>query len=188
MRGSDEREPGRPWSVPVSIHDIPETGRRFELEADETIRAAIAAANGLRALPRLHATFEVTRRGADGLRLAGRVCATVGQTCVVTLDPIENEVDESIELDFVPATAADLESASGKGRRVEVTTEDAPELLHGDTVDLGAVAVEFLILGIDPYPRKPGAVFEAPTAEAESDHPFAALAGLRRGGRGGNAR
>ena len=31
-------------------------------------------------------------------------------------------------------------------------------------VDLGAVATEFLLLGIDPYPRKPGAVFEAPPA------------------------
>jgi len=186
MRYSDEGSPGRLWSVPVSIHDIPETGRRFELDADERIRAAVAAALGLRALPRLQATFDVTRRGGDGLRVVGRVGATVGQTCVVTLEPIENEVEESIELDFVPPVPADLEGAAGKGRHVEVTSEETPELLHGDTVDLGAVAAEFLTLGIDPYPRKPGAVFQAPT-EAEGDHPFAALASLRRGGQGGNA-
>jgi uncharacterized metal-binding protein YceD (DUF177 family) len=187
MRDSDERGRGRPWSVPVPIHDIPETGRQFELDADEKTRAAIAAAIGLRALPRLHASFDVTRRGVDGLRVAGRVCATVGQICVVTLDPIENEVEETIELDFVPAAATEEEGAPAKGRRVEVT-EDTPDLLHGDTVDLGTVAVEFLILGIDPYPRKPGAVFQTPPAEAENDHPFAALAGLRRGGQSGNAR
>jgi hypothetical protein len=64
--------------------------------------------------------------------------------------------------------------------------EEEPEPLFGDTVDLGALATEFLMLGIDPYPRKPGAVFEAQTAQDETDHPFAALARLRRG-RGGNA-
>ena len=36
-----------------------------------------------------------------------------------------------------------------------------PEPLHDGAVDLGAVATEFLLLGIDPYPRKPDAVFEA---------------------------
>ena len=48
-------------------------------------------------------------------------------------------------------------------------------------VDLGAVATEFLLLGIDPYPRKPGAVFDAPPAGDPSSHPFAALAALKKG-------
>ena len=34
--------------------------------------------------------------------------------------------------------------------------DDSPEPLVGGAVDLGAVATEFLVLGIDPYPRKPG--------------------------------
>ncbi len=38
---------------------------------------------------------------------------------------------------------------------------DDPEPLVGGTIDLGALAIEFLIVGLDPYPRKPGAVFEA---------------------------
>ena len=50
-------------------------------------------------------------------------------------------------------------------------------------VDLGAIATEFLLLGIDPYPRKPGAVFDAPVAEDDpSSHPFAALAALKKPG------
>ena len=36
---------------------------------------------------------------------------------------------------------------------------NAPERLIGDVVDLGALATEFLILGLDPYPRKAGATF-----------------------------
>jgi len=188
MQGKDERAPGGPWRVPVSIHEIPETGRRFELVADETTRAAIAAAAGLSALPRLAATFDVSRRGADGLRVAGRVCATVGQICVVTLDPIENRIEELVEIDFVSPAATAVEEALARDRHLEVTTEEMPELLHGDTVDLGALAAEFLMLAIDPYPRKPGVVFQAPPTEAEGEHPFAALASLRRGGQGGNPR
>ncbi|MND03201.1 hypothetical protein D3C83_229160 [compost metagenome] len=56
-------------------------------------------------------------------------------------------------------------------------------MLHGGTVDLGALAAEFLVLGIDPYPRKPGASFEAPaTADDPAAHPFATLAALKKKG------
>ena len=53
------------------------------------------------------------------------------------------------------------------------------------TIDLGAIATEFLILGIDPYPRKPGIVFDAPRTGEASGHPFAALAALKKGQHGG---
>ena len=92
-----------PWSVPVAVHDVPETGRRFDLVADQNTRAALAEVIGLRALPRLEASFDVSRHGRDGLRVVGRVSATVGQTCVVTLEPIDNEVDEAVDLVFAPA-------------------------------------------------------------------------------------
>jgi hypothetical protein len=172
------------WSVPVALHEVPPTGRRFELAADAAVRAAIAKSADLRALPRLQATFDVSRHGPEGLRVVGRVCATVGQVCVVTLDPIENEVEEMIDLVFVPAgTAADAAGRIG----LEEAAEDAPEPLLGDTVDLGAIATEFLILGIDLYPRKPDAVFQAPPVEDSAEHPFAALAALRRQPDGGDA-
>jgi uncharacterized metal-binding protein YceD (DUF177 family) len=177
-RAMNERRPASPWSVPVTLHEVPATGRRFELVADEATRAAIAKTADLRALPRLEAAFEVTRHGAGGLHVLGRVSATVGQSCVVTLDPIENEVQESVDLIFVPrATPGDGDAPGGDV--VEVAADEAPEPLLHDTVDLGAIATEFLILGIDLYPRKPEAVFEAPPVDDTTDHPFAALAALR---------
>jgi len=159
-----------PWSVPVAIHDVPESGRRFDLVAGESARAAVAKSIGLRALPRLEAGFDVTRHGQDGLRIAGHVSATVGQTCVVTLEPVDNGVEEFIDLVFAP------QSGPEPGR---IAADDAPEPLIGGTVDLGAIATEFLILGIDPYPRKPDVEFTAPTTGEDSGHPFAALAALK---------
>ena len=45
-----ERISERPWSAPVALHDVPETGRHLELVADEHTRAAIAQLAGLRSL------------------------------------------------------------------------------------------------------------------------------------------
>jgi len=169
-----ERKSGTPaWSYPVSVADIPETGRRADIVADDGARAAIAKVAGVVALPRLEAGFDLSRQGAESVRLVGRVSATVVQNCVVTLEPIESEIDEAIDLAFTSQTASTAGTAADAG--------DPPEALHDGVIDLGAVAIEFLLLRIDPYPRKPGAVFDAPPAGDPTSHPFAALAALNKG-------
>jgi hypothetical protein len=159
--------------------EVPQTGRHFNLVADEPVRAAVAKLAELRALPRLEAAFDVTPFGRDGLHILGRVSATVGQVCVVSLDPMESEIEETVGLVFSPQAKTDFFGDAGK--EVEVIADDAPEPLIDGVVDLGAIAVEFLILGIDPYPRKPDVVFEPPLAGKEAAHPFAALAALKKG-------
>lgn len=168
------------WSARVAVDDVPETGRRVDLVADAAVREAIAKVAGLAALPRLEAGFDLMRVGSDGLRVAGRVSATVVQNCVVTLEPIENEVNEAVELVFLPETAAALHEAATDTADLQVPEADPPEALHGGAADLGAVASEFLLLAIDPYPRKPDAVFDARPAGDPASHPFAALAALKK--------
>jgi hypothetical protein len=173
-----ERKSSEPaWTFPVAVADVPETGRRVDIVADDGARAAIAKAAGLAALPRLAAGFDLTRQGAEGLRLAGRVQATVVQDCVVTLEPIESVIDETVDLVFLPEAPVVPDPAGVQ----PVDAEDPPETLQNGKVDLGVVSTEFLLLGIDPYPRKPGAVFDAPPAGDPSSHPFAALAALKKG-------
>jgi Large ribosomal RNA subunit accumulation protein YceD len=170
-----EHRPESPWSVPVALHEVPETGRHLDLVADERVRAAVARLAGVTSLPRLAASFDLSPRGRTGLHVVGRVSATVGQICVVSLEPIENEVDEPIDLLFSSIAT----SSSPPGAEVEIPVEDVPEPLVDGSVDLGALATEFLLLGIDPYPRKPGAVFQAPAPADDTAHPFAALAALK---------
>jgi len=169
-----------PWSVPVRRDDVPETGLHRELVADEATRAAVAAVAGVKALPRLQASFDLSRQG-NGLKLAGEVSATVEQTCVVTLEPMTSDVRESIDLVFVPAEAEPLPEPDQIPDAIDPDAPDGPELLVNGTVDLGAVATEFLLLGIDPYPRKPDAVFDAPKGPGEDPaaNPFAVLAKLK---------
>ena len=170
-----------PWHVPVTLEDIPEAGQHFELDADAGVRAAVAKVASLRDLMRLHASFDVTRRGADGLHVAGSVSATVGQTCVVTLEPLANEVTETIDLAFIPQHAPELSNDEDEKPQPRDVRWDDPEPLVGGTIDLGALATEFLILGLDPYPRKPDAVFESPADDKPDPGPFAALAKLTKG-------
>jgi uncharacterized metal-binding protein YceD (DUF177 family) len=182
-RRTSESATRRPWSVRLDESDVPETGRHIDLVADPETRAAVAELAGVAGVPRLAAEFDVTRYGRGGLRVVGRVAATVEQTCVVTLEPIESVIDEPIDLVFVPASAPSSEDAA----EVEMAS-DAPDELVDGAVDLGAIATEFLILGIDPYARKPDAVFEAPAVGDDSNHPFEALAALKKEhkkGRGG---
>jgi hypothetical protein len=162
------------WRVPVRPEDIPETGLRLVLEADEDARARLAVLAGVPSVPQLGAVADVTRHG-EGLRAAGRVTGRVMQTCVVTLEPMENTVDEPFDVLFLPPDAAGAAPAGPKPGEVDDTREP---LIDG-AADLGAVATQFFLLGIDPYPRKPGAVFSGPAEDRAADSPFAALERLK---------
>lgn len=169
----------QPWTVPVAVEDIPDTGLHVDIEAPAEVRAALASLSGLSALPELAASFDLAKAGT-GVHVVGKVSARVGQTCVVTLEPIENLVEEAIDLRFVPAAATpptDVEPAQ-EGK-------EPPEPLVDGMLDLGAVATEFLLLGVDPYPRKQDATFTAPAREDDSPKPFAALAALKNRPGGG---
>ena len=170
-----------PWRCQVVVAKIPDTGLHRDIEADPVTRVAMAELAEVREILSAHASFDVTLRRDSRVHVAGRVRARVGQTCVVTLDPIETEIDEAIDLEFAPPEQipelSDLVDAAEEG---EEEIPDPPEPISNGMIDLGRVATDALFLAIDPYPRKPGVVFE-PGIEAvdPGDHPFAALKALQ---------
>ncbi len=166
-----------PWSVPVRRDDVPETGLHLDLAADEATRAAVAALAGIEGLPRLAASFDIARHGR-GLHVGGEVSATVEQVCVVTLEPMTSEIRAPIDVAFMPVGASAHRDAVEED--VDPAAADGPEPLVDGVADVGAAATEFLLLAIDPYPRKPDAVFAAPKTDDAGAHPFAALAALKK--------
>ena len=122
--------PDRPWNVPVRVEEVPETGLGMHLCADNDMREKIARIADVLALPRLEADFMITHRGR-GLRVVGEVSATVEQTCVISLDPIENHITEPVDLIFEPAPDSDFPGLA----RGEPEGEPS-ELLQGGCVDL----------------------------------------------------
>ncbi len=184
MSERQSRDLAAPWRVPVAVEEVADPGQRFDLVADAPVRAAVAKVAGLRELTRFEANFDVARQGSGGLRVTGRVSATVGQNCVVTLEPLTNEVEETVDLLFEPSRAAPQAGDEAEPRRRDANLDD-PEPLVGGIVDLGILATEFLILGLDPYPRKPGAVFEQPRETKPDSGPFSALIQLAKRPDGG---
>jgi hypothetical protein len=165
--------------MPIQLAEIPAGGRHIKLAPDAETRAAIASALGLAGLPRVEAEFDLMPLAADGVKVSGVISATVEQTCVVTLEPLVNEVSERIDLVLVQPGAMPPPRAT---LDIDVTAEtDLPDVLRDGTVDLGEVALEFLTVGIDPYPRKDGVTFQPPpSADDPASHPFAALSAWRK--------
>jgi uncharacterized metal-binding protein YceD (DUF177 family) len=172
------------WSVPVAVKDIPDAGLHLAIEAPAATRAGVAELAEVRDLPRLSAVFDLTRQGS-GVHLSGQVSARVGQTCVVTLEPIESAVEEAVDLTFAPASGTQTEPKSARKRAHG--GDEPPEPLMNGRLDLGALATEFLILGIDPYPRKPGAQFAPLKPDDAGEQPFAALQTLKKNLGGGQS-
>jgi uncharacterized metal-binding protein YceD (DUF177 family) len=167
------------WRVPVAVEEIPEAGLHREIEASAEIREALANLANLRNVSEARGVFDLTRRGA-GVHVVGRVSARVGQTCVVTLEPMDSVIEEAVDLVFAPSRAGGAEPDETSGRH-ESADEEPLEPLAGGRLDLGAIATEFLILGIEPYPRKTGVEFEPPKTDDGAVHPFAALEALKKG-------
>jgi hypothetical protein len=109
------------------------------------------------------------------------VSARVGQICVVSLDPIENDIVEEVDLLFVPeGRVREFAGAIADGDDADREIPDAPEPIVNGVIDLGRLATDVLFLGIDPYPRKQDAVFVVPSNVVDpEDRPFAALKALK---------
>jgi uncharacterized metal-binding protein YceD (DUF177 family) len=157
-----------PLSRPVAVTDLPPEGIDVTVEASEEERAALAQDFKLPAIHALSGTFHLSG-SPRRVRVTGRVAARISQICVVTLDPFDAEVDEEVEADFAAADAGMRQEAE------EGIDADADAIVDG-VIDLGALTAEFLALGLDPYPRKPGADFTYQADESRPASPFAVLA------------
>jgi hypothetical protein len=170
-----------PWSVPVAVEQIPDTGLHRDIEASAVTRKAMAELGGLREILSASAALDVTPKSGGRVHVEGRIRARIGQTCVVTLDPIESDIDEPIDLIFAPPEQIpEMAALVDEAAESAVEIPDPPEPIVNGVIDLGRLATDALFLGVDPYPRKPDAVFEVPVVPPDpEDHPFAALKALQ---------
>lgn len=176
--GGASGQASNPWSHPVVVAKIPESGLHVAFEADAQQCAALAQTGGLRNVQRAAAAFDLFHGRSGAVEVTGRVTARVGQECVVTLEPIDSDIDEAIDVIFAEPDTAAAARPSDDGEE----EPDPPELVDNGVIDLGKLAADMFFLGIDPYPRKADAVFEAESeTDDPEDHPFAALKALKDG-------
>jgi uncharacterized metal-binding protein YceD (DUF177 family) len=155
---------------PLAVERIGAHGLDHAIVADAGECAAIARRLGVPAVHALSCRFHL-HAAIDGMILAeGDLTARLVRVCVVSLDPFETEVAEHFRVRFVPEGS---ESDDGDPE----SDDEIP--YRADSIDLGEAAVEQLALGLEPYPKKPGAVLPGEPGEAVASA-FAALARLRR--------
>lgn len=150
-----------PFSYSVKVGHISVNPVEVKIAADADECRALARQWDIREVRSFSAELQVQRWKKDGVRVKGRVKADIVQSCVVTMDPVESQIDEPVDAVFVPegsklALHPDVE---GGEMLLDPDGPDSPELFQGDTIDVGVAAAEYAALAIDPYPRKAGVVF-----------------------------
>lgn len=178
---TETSQPSNPWSVPLAVVQIPDTGLARDIEASPAERDALARLGQLPGVAFAKASLVVTPIGNGHVHVVGRVRGRVTQTCVVTLDPIDSDLDEPIDVMFAPPSQIrELAESIDDAAESAEPTPDPPEPIDHGVIDLGRLATDALFLGLDPYPRTPGAVFDPPQVPPDpADHPFAALKALK---------
>jgi len=163
-------------ALKVRLGEIGRAGAVFDFQPDEGARAHMAKTLGFVALPAFQARLDVTP-WLDGADIRGDWSGVAVQTCGVSLDDFETPLRHTFSLRVVPAHSPNAPELGGE-IDLDAEADDPPDVLEGDTIDLGAYVVEHLGLEIDPFPRKPGAVFEPPETAAIIS-PFASLRDLK---------
>lgn len=173
-----------PFSHLLAVDKIPARGLKLRIEAGPQELEAVARWLDLRDVAQLVADLEISPIGRTGLvRVNGRLTARVTQSCGVTLAPVAAEVAEEIAMTFGPP---EEETEEGDGGELDIGFDesDPPDPIIDGAIDLGAVMVEHLALGLDPFPRAEGAEFSPIEDKADEPepkaNPFAVLASLKQ--------
>lgn len=165
------------WSYRTT--QIPDGGLRESRVATEGERAAIAAELSLLACDVLDTRFSIRALGKGYYRLAGDLKARLKQSCVITLEPVDEEVKAAFDVEYRPVA----QLPQGSADEVEALSAAEIEPIERGEIDAGRIVFETLVANLNPFPRKDGAAFEGGDAgEGEKPAgPFDVLKKLQGG-------
>lgn len=178
-------------SFAVNVATLPSSGYVLSLRPNEHEREALAKAAGVTALHELEADIVLRRWRRDGVEIKGELRASVEQPCVVTLEPVIQQIREPLRATFLPEHSALAVPVERQDRELVLDPEgdDPPDTFEGDSIDVWPFILEMLMLALDPFPRAPGAEFAAAAedageqAEIAEKSPFAVLRALKPEGK-----
>lgn len=145
----------------------------------------------------LSGSFKLTLISKDMVRVEGEIKAEFQNLCVVTLEPFESSLQETVDIRFAsPEKIHTLKEKEEETNEPHHTGYDKNSLMaHSsmasdswDTlepfqegkIDLIDLIYQTFCLHLDPYPKKPGAVFvNVEEEKSEKDSPFAVLKNLK---------
>src|ERR1044072_1318160 len=98
----------------VDIDRMGPGGAALEVAASDSERAALAKRFGFLGLPAFSARVTVDRRTGGQVVVEGRLRGKVVQACILTLDPVTQELDEAFRIVFKQDLAEERDPESGE--------------------------------------------------------------------------
>jgi hypothetical protein len=171
----------------VDLTRLGKAGAALDIVANESECAALTKRFGFLGLSGFSARVTVDPRGGGQVVVEGRLRGRIVQACVLSLEPVTQELDDVFCIVFKENLEEEHDPSSGEA--LLNAQADAPEPLPGNLLDIGEIVAEQLSLVAEPYPRRPGVklddVLPKPPggarrgAPGQQRHPFADLAALR---------
>ncbi len=169
-------------TYPISLKGIPKTKHvPFDIAFTDKDLSDVTAILSVLSVKKIRISGKISPLDKKDWLLSATVGATVTQSCVVTLEPVQTRIDVPVELKYV----ADYEHYNDESV-TEMTIDETIEPLT-EEIDLATIAIEAIALALPDYPRSENAALEnAQFAEPgikpmtdEDTKPFASLASLK---------
>src|SRR4029079_17958449 len=109
----------------VDVDRMGPSGTALEITASEGERTALAKRFGFLGLPAFSARATVDRRPGGQVVVEGRLRGKIVQACILSLDPVTQELDEAFRIVFRQDLAEERDPESGEA--VLSAQADAPE-------------------------------------------------------------
>jgi uncharacterized metal-binding protein YceD (DUF177 family) len=166
-----------PWVI--KTRSVGQNGLSGRIVASDDDRRALAGALDILACNRLAVEYRVMAIGQDRYAVEGRISAALVQTCVATLEPVPEDIEEDFSAAFWPAEEVDVGLPDGE---IDLDEETPEPIEHGE-IALGRLVYELIAIAMNPFPRSPDAPAEEAAenpASPKPDSPFAALSKLKK--------
>ena len=126
----------------VDIDRMGPNGTALEIAASDSERLALAKRFGFLGLPAFSARVTVDRRPGGQVVVEGRLRGRIVQACILTLDPVTQDLDDTFRVVFKQDLAEERDPESGEA--LVSAQADAPEPLPGNLLDVGEIVAEQL--------------------------------------------
>tara|TARA_R110001592_G_scaffold79054_1_gene236700 strand:- start:33380 stop:33985 length:606 start_codon:yes stop_codon:yes gene_type:complete len=189
MTDHDSASPAQEWSYHFLSDDVDQVPVQITISAPESTFPLLCNRLGLHSIEGIKADLTLSRNTVTKvITVDGRIQADVHQRCVVTDEPVLENVDDTFEAWFsepsnaVSFTKAKRERTATIERNEQSMLEeyDDPEEVIGGKIDLGELVTQHLSLSLSPYPKCEGVAYDTQEAGLKDDdamyeNPFAAL-------------
>src|SRR5579864_8168689 len=105
-------------------------GAALDVVASESERLALAKRFGFLGLPAFSARVTVDRRPGGHIVVEGRLKGRIVQSCILTLDPVTQDLDDTFRIVFKQGLTEERDRESGEA--ILSAQVDAPEPLSGN--------------------------------------------------------